>query len=83
MNTDIAATTALSLAAKPVAELPREYLSFRLGREAYGIDILRVQEIRSDESPTRIAMAPAALRGVLDIVRLMGSPEMGLRAKAL
>ena len=25
---------------------PREYLSFKLGSEEYGIDILKVQEIR-------------------------------------
>jgi hypothetical protein len=36
-----------------------EYLTFRLGAEEYGIDILRVQEIRSYEQPTRIANAPA------------------------
>ena len=28
-----------------------EYLTFRLGSEEYGIDILRVQEIRSYETP--------------------------------
>lgn len=35
--------------------LAGEYLSFRLGVEEYGIDILRVQEIRSYERPTRLA----------------------------
>src|SRR6185436_10183369 len=39
-----------------------EYLTFRLGAEEYGIDILRVQEIRSYEQPTRIANAPAFLK---------------------
>ena len=29
-----------------------EFLTFRLGAEEYGIDILRVQEIRSYEQPT-------------------------------
>ena len=37
----------------------REYLAFKLGAEEYGIDILRVQEIRSYEEPTRLANAPA------------------------
>ena len=32
----------------------REFLAFKLGAEEYGIDILRVQEIRSYEEPTRI-----------------------------
>jgi len=35
-----------------VSSLAREYLSFKLGSEEYGIDILRVQEIRGYEAPT-------------------------------
>lgn len=46
---------------------PQEFLSFRLGQEEYGVDILRVQEIRSYEAPTRIANAPAFIKGVLDL----------------
>ncbi|HEU4458846.1 MAG TPA: chemotaxis protein CheW [Methylibium sp.] len=45
----------------------REYLSFRLGAEEYGIDILKVQEIRSYEAPTRIANAPGYLKGVINL----------------
>ncbi len=45
----------------------REYLSFRLGAEDYGIDILRVQEIRGYEAPTRMAGAPEFVRGVLNL----------------
>lgn len=41
----------------------REYLSFRLGAEEYGIDILRVQEIRSYEQPTRLAHSPDFIKG--------------------
>ena len=41
----------------------QEFLSFTLGREAYGIDILKVQEIRSYEQPTTIANAPAFIKG--------------------
>ena len=44
-----------------------EYLTFRLGAEEYGIDILRVQEIRSYEEPTRIANAPAFIKGVVNL----------------
>lgn len=44
-----------------------EYLTFRLGAEEYGIDILRVQEIRSYEQPTRIASAPDYIKGVVDL----------------
>src|SRR3982750_247340 len=44
-----------------------EFLTFRLGAEEYGIDILRVQEIRSYEAPTRIANAPAFVKGVVNL----------------
>ena len=44
-----------------------EYLTFRLGGEEYGIDILRVQEIRGYEAPTRMAGAPEFVRGVLNL----------------
>jgi len=47
--------------------VPREVLSFRLGAEEYGIDILRVQEIRGYEAPTRIANAPAFVKGVVNL----------------
>jgi len=44
-----------------------EYLSFTLGQEEYGIDILKVQEIRSYEEPTHIANAPAFIKGVANL----------------
>ena len=45
----------------------REYLTFRLDQEEYGIDILKVQEIRGYEPPTRIANAPAFIKGVVNL----------------
>jgi purine-binding chemotaxis protein CheW len=45
----------------------REFLAFKLGSEEYGIDILRVQEIRSYEEPTRIANSPPFIRGVVNL----------------
>lgn len=45
----------------------REFLAFKLGREEYGIDILRVQEIRSYEQPTRMANAPSYILGVMNL----------------
>lgn len=45
----------------------REYLTFRLDREEYGIDILKVQEIRGYEKPTRIANAPDFIKGVVNL----------------
>jgi purine-binding chemotaxis protein CheW len=44
-----------------------EFLSFKLGHEEYGIDILKVQEIRSYEPPTRIANAPSFVKGVVNL----------------
>lgn len=46
---------------------PREYLTFHLGAEAYGIDILRVKEIRSYEPPTRLAGTPDFVTGVINL----------------
>jgi len=57
-----------------------EYLTFRLGGEEYGIDILRVQEIRSYEQPTRIANSPAFLKGVVNL-RGVIVPIIDLRVK--
>ena len=45
----------------------REFLTFALGNEAYAIDILKVQEIRGYESVTRIANAPAFIKGVVNL----------------
>jgi len=57
-----------------------EYLTFRLGAEEYGIDILRVQEIRSYEKPTTIANAPEHLKGVVNL-RGVIVPIIDLRIK--
>ena len=57
-----------------------EFLTFKLGAEEYGIDILRVQEIRSYEQPTRIANAPAFIKGVVNL-RGVIVPIIDLRLK--
>ena len=51
----------------PPTQSGGEYLTFRLGAEEYGIDILKVQEIRSYEAPTRIANAPPFVKGVVNL----------------
>jgi purine-binding chemotaxis protein CheW len=58
----------------------REFLAFKLGSEEYGIDILRVQEIRSYERPTRIANVPAHVLGVLNL-RGVIVPVVDMRVK--
>lgn len=85
---NISPTTASSPSANAVARAapgeaaPRrsEFLAFRLGAEEYGIDILRVQEIRSFEPPTRIAGAPPHLLGVTNL-RGVIVPIADLRVK--
>jgi len=57
-----------------------EFLTFRLGAEEYGIDILKVQEIRSYEAPTRIANAPSFIKGVVNL-RGVIVPIVDLRLK--
>ena len=45
----------------------QEYLTFTLGGEEYGVDILKVQEIRGYEKPTAIANAPSFIKGVVNL----------------
>jgi purine-binding chemotaxis protein CheW len=63
----------------------REFLSCRVGDETYGIDILRVQEIREVGAVTRVPHVSAFVRGVInlrgaivpivDLGLLLGFPE--------
>lgn len=45
----------------------KEFLTFTLGAECYAIDILAVKEIRGYESVTKIANAPAFIKGVINL----------------
>jgi purine-binding chemotaxis protein CheW len=45
----------------------RELLTFTLGSEEYGIDILKVQEIRGYDAVTTIANAPEFIKGVINL----------------
>ncbi len=58
----------------------QEYLTFRLGGEEYGIDILKVQEIRGYDAVTRIANAPEFIKGVINL-RGVIVPIVDLRLK--
>ena len=58
----------------------QEFLTFRLGRESYGIDILKVQEIRGYEAPTSIANAPDFIMGVTNL-RGVIVPILDLRVR--
>ena len=67
-------------AARHATAMGGEFLTFRLGAEEYGIDILKVQEIRSYEAPTRIANSPAFIKGVVNL-RGVIVPIVDLRIK--
>ena len=58
----------------------QEFLTFKLGAEEYGIDILKVQEIRGYDTVTRIANAPAFIKGVINL-RGVIVPIVDLRLK--
>ena len=45
----------------------RQVLTFALGQEVYGVDILRVKEIRGWSPVTRIPQSPPAVLGVLNL----------------
>jgi purine-binding chemotaxis protein CheW len=49
------------------ADAVSQFLSFTLGAEDYGVDILRVQEIRGWQQVTRVPNAPAHVLGVLNL----------------
>jgi purine-binding chemotaxis protein CheW len=58
----------------------REFLAFTLGKEEYGIDILKVQEIRGYEAVTRIANAPEFVKGVINLRGII-VPVVDMRIK--
>jgi len=60
--------------------LASEYLTFTLAGETYGIDILKVQEIRGYDAVTRIANAPEFVKGVINL-RGVIVPIIDLRIK--
>ena len=76
----VPAAEAARSGASPAQAQGGEFLTFRLGAEEYGIDILRVQEIRSYEPPTRIANAPPFIKGVVNL-RGVIVPIIDLRLK--
>jgi len=68
-----------AVGAAPVAAAG-EFLTFTLGAEEYGVDILKVQEIRGYDAVTRIPDTPDFIKGV---VNLRGAivPVVDLRLK--
>ncbi len=50
-----------------ISQSTNEFLTFRLGGEEYGMDILKVQELRGYEAITQIANAPEFIKGVVNL----------------
>ena len=67
-------------AAAATREAVREVLVFVLGQEEYGVDILKVQEIRGYEKVTPIPSAPDYLKGVVNL-RGVIVPVIDMRVK--
>lgn len=63
-----------------VENLGQEYLIFALGKEEYGIEILKVQEIRGYDRVTRIANTPDFIKGVTNLRGII-VPIVDLRVK--
>ena len=57
----------LAPSAAAAAGMPNEFLTFTLGAEEYGVDILKVQEIRGYDTVTRIPDAPDFIKGVINL----------------
>ena len=58
----------------------RQYLTFRLDREEYGIEILRVQEIKGYDHLTPVPSTPHYMKGVMNL-RGTVVPIIELRAR--
>ena len=48
-----------------------QFLTFNLGDEFYGVDILRVQEIKGYTAVTKIPNTPAHIKGVLNLAPIV------------
>ena len=59
--------SAEQLATEQAEVASNEYLTFTLGREEYGVEILKVQEIRGYDAVTQIANTPVFIKGVINL----------------
>lgn len=63
----IATQSTASSSANLAANAAGEYLTFILGSEEYGLEILKVQEIRGYDAVTQIANTPNFIKGVVNL----------------
>lgn len=67
MQQEQAANKVTESAGSVTSQMANEFLTFRLGGEEYGIEILKVQEIRGYDAITQIANAPDFIKGVVNL----------------
>ncbi|WP_394808643.1 chemotaxis protein CheW [Nitrosomonas sp.] len=67
MSHEQAITPITRSSGRVTSHMADEFLTFRLGDEEYGIEILKVQEIRGYDSITQIANAPEFIKGVVNL----------------
>jgi purine-binding chemotaxis protein CheW len=79
-NQTIHSATSARRAGQPGEATGQEFLVFTLGAEEYGIDILKVQEIRGYDNVTRIANAPSFIKGVINLRGII-VPIVDMRVK--
>ncbi|HWG77535.1 MAG TPA: chemotaxis protein CheW [Steroidobacteraceae bacterium] len=59
---------AATVSPQPESRVPaRQYLTFELAGQDYGVEILRVQEIKGWERPTRLPHSPPHIQGVINL----------------
>ena len=80
MNTATASSDRADFTSSQPLAHSGQYLTLRLGEEEYAIDILRVQEIRSYEEPTKMVNSPSFIKGVINL-RGVIVPIVDLRLK--
>ena len=76
----VAAENEVSLEGIDFITSGNQYLTFALGKEHYGIDILSVREIRGWDSPTLIPNSPDYVKGVVNLRGLI-VPIIDLRIR--
>jgi purine-binding chemotaxis protein CheW len=67
MTIETANSTATLAANSKAKSAAGEYLTFVLGTEEYGLEILKVQEIRGYDAVTQIANTPDFIKGVVNL----------------
>ena len=66
-KTDLATLGSRGLLKREATAEGLQYLTFSLAGEEYGVDILKVQEIRGWAPVTKVPNAPAFVRGVMNL----------------